>query len=371
MNKNKIGGMVHKGTARQVQEGPQYIYLAKYSPLCRCMRVSCLSYLILLVIMSTMLIINTNYCGLDANRHTMRLRNVTYPIAQKGHNEIGEWPTPYEGVTDMFTNFMPDDENLKLQQIDSGFTLSTIDNFPLGIVMNATMGGENEIVNLTFTDQNIISVEDNGASFDIVIGNKKRKRLVTPEPWFNFDFWAGNTTGVRYNYTDLSSLSRKCMRNAIDNDNHQWFLADIQKPESITPVWFVDMSVISEAPQSCSTDYDVTIKVHKYFCYQPFIVRQVPKQMINFTNITQLNGEVIIDFVNERNVGDCGYYFDGASVDRIWLTALNEATYLNVTVGEHTSNVEFFVPSQENYSFYGLSGNASHGTQLQMIQSKV
>lgn len=89
-------------------------------------------------------------------------------------------------------------------------------------------------------------------------------------------------------------------------------------------------------------DYDVTIKVHKYFCFQPFLVRQVPKQMINFNNITQLNGEVIVDFTNDRLEGDCGYYFDGATVDRIWLTALNtldEEKYINVTVGEHESNV--------------------------------
>lgn len=114
--------------------------------------------------------------------------------------------------------------------------------------MNATMGGENEIVNLTFTDQNVISVEDNGASFDIVIGNKKRKRLVTPEPWFNFDFWAGNTTGIRYNYTDTNKQSRKCMKTAIDAGNNSWFLANYLEPSSITPTWFVDMSVISEAP---------------------------------------------------------------------------------------------------------------------------
>ena len=113
VNKNKIGGMVHKGTARQVQEGPQYIYLAKYSPLCRCMRVSCLSYLVLLVIMSIMLIINTNYCGLDANRHTMRLRNVTYPIAQKGHIETGAWDTHYDELKDEFDVFKPETMNLK------------------------------------------------------------------------------------------------------------------------------------------------------------------------------------------------------------------------------------------------------------------
>lgn len=114
MNKNKIGGMVHKGTARQVQEGPQYIYLAKYSPLCRCMRVSCLSYLILLVIMSIMLIINTNYCGLDADRHTMRLRNVTYPIAQKGYISTGPKSTWYNdtGIEDDFEEFDPSDESL-------------------------------------------------------------------------------------------------------------------------------------------------------------------------------------------------------------------------------------------------------------------
>ena len=338
------------------------------------MRVSCLSYLILLVIMSIMLIINTNYCGLDADKHTMRLRNVTYPIAQKGYIEVGKTDTWYNDTKDDFQPFDPNNERLNLEPIDNSLTLSTIDNFPLAVVINATMGGENEIVDLTFTDQNVISVEDNGASFDIVIGNEKRKRLVTPEPWFNFDFWSGNTTGIRYNYTraEPKRMLGKCMRNAFLSNGKQWYLANITDPESITPTWFVDMSVISEAPQSCSMDYDVTIKVHKYFCFQPFLVRQVPKQMVNFTNITQLNGEIIVDFTSDRLEGDCGYNFDGASVDKIWLTGLNKPNdYINITVGEHASNVQFFVPSKSEYSFYGLSGNASQGTTLEMIQSQV
>ena len=75
---------------------------------------------------------------------------------------------------------------------------TTVTQFPLSLIVNYTVGGKNSMQNLTFTSKTTTDVADNGAAFDILLSNPKRKRLATSEAWFDFDYWSPD--GMTLNY---------------------------------------------------------------------------------------------------------------------------------------------------------------------------
>lgn len=109
----------------------------------------------------------------------------------------------------------------------------------------------------------------------MVLTNPKRKRITTPPPWFNRDYW--NNTRMRLNYVpgdDNKPGLSICSGSMHLENGSTWAIADATSPLSQLPMWFVDMSSIVQAPQLlCTSDYDVDVLLHPYFCFSPLLVR--------------------------------------------------------------------------------------------------
>ena len=58
--------------------------MAKLSPLCNFLKSVFLIYLGVLIFSTLLLVINNHACGLDADNHILRMRNVTSPITYEG-----------------------------------------------------------------------------------------------------------------------------------------------------------------------------------------------------------------------------------------------------------------------------------------------
>jgi len=70
--------------------------------------------------------------------------------------------------------------------ISHNVTTTAAQAFPLSLVLNYTSAGDNEISSLNFESKTAQKI-DEGAVFDIQIGNSMRKNGKTLESWFNFD----------------------------------------------------------------------------------------------------------------------------------------------------------------------------------------
>lgn len=205
MTASNVGNMVHHGVARKVIEDQNLVYVSKLSPFCRFLKWTVLIYLIMLGITVIFMVVNNYSCGLDANQHTIRMRNVTTPV--NSHGFVGEtrrkevFPT-YDANEDTveYMNFTTK-SNLQLVNMSAGLE---IDEFPLQVLLNYTQSEDQKINALYLHDGPNVSVEDNGAAFDIVLENPKRKRVITQEPWFNFDYWLNPS--VQYNLTEDVSV---------------------------------------------------------------------------------------------------------------------------------------------------------------------
>lgn len=141
------------------------MYVARYSPLCQCIRACAIAYVVLVAVVAVMLAINVNMCGLDAATHTLRMRNVTYPTGYQGltTKQGSTYPTYMDGVSDRLrqlefsvetneytpTDFDGQTATGKLVRFKSSEDI-TFGNFPLALVMNFTMQGDNEIHRLSF-----------------------------------------------------------------------------------------------------------------------------------------------------------------------------------------------------------------------------
>ncbi|CAL5998075.1 Conserved_hypothetical protein [Hexamita inflata] len=216
--KNGFGLIFHSNDANiaKVVDEPEYVYLARFSPLCKCVKYTVLLYLCVAAITAAMLSINIHMCGLDASTHTLRMRMVTYPITATGltatQTEDGVYKT-YDNLQDT-VRFFAFNQSIFENDPDAHFVL--IDNrteikipdFPLALVFNFTYASEIAISKLTFTNKNISTLvtEDNGAAFEIIIDNPKRTRMQISEPWFNFDYWFN--VNERYNYVSQLDPSK-------------------------------------------------------------------------------------------------------------------------------------------------------------------
>lgn len=274
-----------------IDDLPEFVYVARYSPLCGCTRACFVAYVALAAVVAVLLSINVHMCGLDAATHTLRMRNVTYPTGYRGittHDKT-TFPTYMQGVTDELRRleFAVDGERFDITHFNgsaiSGEYLvkfnSSVDisfgNFPLALVLNFTLQGQNEIRQLVFSTKEATDIADNGASFDVVLTNPKRKRITTPSPWFNRDYW--NNTKLRLNYVDDNNNSGHlsiCSGSMHLENGSVWRVANSSSPLTQLPLWFVDMSSIVQAPQAiCTADYDVDVLLHPYFCFSPLLVR--------------------------------------------------------------------------------------------------
>ena len=65
-------------------------------------------------------------------------------------------------------------------------------------MVNYTRAGKNELENVSFSPKTEVNPEDEGAVFDIVIGNPGRNRLEIPPAWFNFDYWTSDGLPITY-----------------------------------------------------------------------------------------------------------------------------------------------------------------------------
>lgn len=132
MTASNVGNMVHHGVARKVIEDQNLVYVSKLSPFCRFIKWTVLIYLVMLGITVIFMVVNNYSCGLDANQHTIRMRNVTTPV--NSHGFVGEtrqqqtFPT-YDSLQDTvgYMNFTTK-ENLQLVNMSAGLE---IDEFPL------------------------------------------------------------------------------------------------------------------------------------------------------------------------------------------------------------------------------------------------
>lgn len=86
-------------------------------------------------------------------------------------------------------------------------TAVDVRQFSLSLIINYTVGGQNNIKKLNFDAKadNATTTADNGAAFDILISNDKRKRLATNEAWFDFDHWQTDGMALKYDGADLQS----------------------------------------------------------------------------------------------------------------------------------------------------------------------
>lgn len=67
---------------------------------------------------------------------------------------------------------------------------------PVSLVLNNTASPFNTISSVTFTGVDTLNTKDNGARLDIELQNPRRKRISTPPPWFNTQYWLD---GFRHN----------------------------------------------------------------------------------------------------------------------------------------------------------------------------
>ncbi|CAL6076055.1 Conserved_hypothetical protein [Hexamita inflata] len=372
--KNVIGGLkIHKDKAKikEINEGPDYVYLARFSPLCKCVKYSILLYICVAAITAAMLSINIHVCGLDASTHTLRMRKVVYPITATGltakQNADGVYKT-YENLQDTVKffdfNIYDSDTQAKYELIPNTTQIS-IPDFPLALVFNFTYAPKIAISSISFTTKNASSLvtEDNGAAFEIQIDNPKRTRMQISEPWFNFDYWFN--VNERYNYLDKNlntagpNVNKMCGTNFDYTDGSgKWYLADSRDKFSQIPLWFVDMRTLSQADVNCAGDYGVTFKLQKFFCFSPLLIRQVPSQMVTFADI-ELNSEIIVDFDNTVSNDQVGYTIQNSAVNRIWLTKASADGTIKLDL--HNSNATFYIPKDKDsqISFFAQSGNIS------------
>ena len=92
--------------------------------------------------------------------------------------------------------------------LSHNITNTSVDQFPLSLVVNYTAAGDNEIHGLNFTYRNFTDYADNGSAFDIVIDNPKRKNAKTREAWFDFDEYANDGLVLIYNGTQKSQICK-------------------------------------------------------------------------------------------------------------------------------------------------------------------
>lgn len=121
-------------------------------------------------------------------------------------------------------------------------------------------------------------MEDNGAAFDIVLENPKRKRVITQEPWFNFDYWLNPS--VQYNLTSTgSSIEQKCGQSFMANVSNEmlsWKLASSQSSDSIVPMYYISLENMTTKHQSGScavSEYKVDLYLNDWFCFSPLLIR--------------------------------------------------------------------------------------------------
>ncbi|CAL6076049.1 Conserved_hypothetical protein [Hexamita inflata] len=375
--KNAFGVQIHyreNPNIAKVIDEPEYVYLSRFSPLCKCVKYTILLYLCVAAITAAMLSINIHMCGLDASTHTLRMRMVTYPITATGltstQNADQVYKT-YDNLEDT-VRFFDFNQSIFENDPDAHFVLIdntteiNIDEFPLALVFNFTYAPEIAISSLSFTDMpyDELVTEDDGAAFKIQIDNPKRTRMQLSEPWFNFDYWYN--VNQRYNYVSQGDSSQPgpyqswmCGTNfKYRNDPGQWYLADSRDRFSQIPLWFVDMRALTQADVNCAGDYGITFKLDSSFCFSPLLVRQVPNMIVNFSSI-ELNSDIIIDFDTTINSAQIGYRFSYSKIDCIWLTkaSSDETIYMDFQY----SNVSFYIPKDKNskISFFAQSGNKS------------
>ncbi|CAL6094046.1 Conserved_hypothetical protein [Hexamita inflata] len=357
----------------KVMNEPEYVYLARFSPLCKCIKYTILLYLCVAAITAAMLSINIHMCGLDASTHTLRMRKVTYPITATGLTAKQDVDGVYKTYDDLqdtvrffdfYQSIFENDPDARFVLIDNTTQIS-IPDFPLALVFNFTYAPKIAISQLTFTTKNISSLvtEDNGAAFEIIIDNPKRTRMQISEPWFNFDHWYN--VNERYNYLDKNSNTVGPYRSMLcgtnfefrDNSSDRWHLADSRNKFSQIPLWFVDMRTLSQADVNCAGDYGVTFKLQQFFCFSPMLIRQVPNQIVNFTGI-DIKSDIIIDFDTSINNEKIGYSVDHSDIYRIWLTKAGADGKVYLYADQ--VNVTFFIPMNKGViNFYGQSGNIS------------
>ncbi|CAL6035057.1 Conserved_hypothetical protein [Hexamita inflata] len=136
----------------------------------------------------------------------------------------------------------------------------------------------------------------------------------------------------------------------------KWYLADSRDKFSQIPLWFVDMRTLSQADVNCAGDYGVTFKLQKFFCFSPLLIRQVPSQMVKFSDI-ELNSEIIVDFDNTVSNEQVGYEIKNSAVNRIWLTKASADGTIKLDL--HNANATFYIPKNNKISFFAQSGNIS------------
>ncbi|CAL5998077.1 Conserved_hypothetical protein [Hexamita inflata] len=368
--KNILRGFQFRGEGNiaRVTVEPNYVYLARFSPLCKCVKYSILLYICVAAITAAMLSINIHVCGLDASTHTLRMRKVMYPITATGLTSSDTTPNIYKTYDDLndtvrFFAFNQVIDNLAQYELIQNTTSISIPDFPLALVFNFTYAPKIAISSISFTTKNASSLvtEDNGAAFEIVIDNPKRTRMQISEPWFNFDYWFN--VNERYNYFSKGTnqpgpnVNKMCGTNFDYSDGTgKWYLADSRDKFSQIPLWFVDMRTLSQADVNCAGDYGVTFKLQKFFCFSPLLIRQVPSQIVKFTDI-ELNSEIIVDFDNTVSNEQVGYEIKNSAVNRIWLTKASADGTIKMDL--YNANATFYIPKNDKISFFAQSGNIS------------
>ncbi|CAL6026368.1 Conserved_hypothetical protein [Hexamita inflata] len=347
---------------KSVNDGPRYVYLARYSPMCKCFKITSITYLVYLIVASVLLIFNTSFCGMDAPSHTLRLRNVTYPITYEGltasSTTNSTYPV-YNGQQD--TVFFFDPSKSTSLQLLSNETVFRMDRFPLALVLNYTQSGKNEISQLVFGDKTNPSIEDNGAAFDIVVSNPKRKRFTTAESFFNFNYWAKREQ--RYNYTG-NGKTGICSSAFQSQNNEFWRVANTREPETTVSLWFVSLDSLTASKEACSDDYRVHVLTSEYFCFSPMLIREVPFHTVLFNGSHQTS-EIIVDFNKKAADSKIGFKFIDSKVSRIWLTKANSDDTIDVSV--QNSEVVFYIPKNEEVKFYGVTGNRTTSSNSQEL----
>lgn len=270
------------------------------------MTTSCLVFsLIVFVLAGAFFALDMLTCGMQGAEHKLRLRNTTLDTFDTGYNTLGVHGSYFTPSADEFTLYNGDGV---ISRNGTQETFLDLVSFPVGLVVNDTYelygmrteeNGEASIDSVSFSSlvfgpPKDPTVTDNGAKFNVNIGNPSRKRLASRVPWFNFGYW---TPAVFLRNTFENGTGPRYRVPFPDRCNIEPAVSSLSNASNI-PLWMVPLrSANWHQYPGCRQDYDLSFAPCSWFCFSPFLIREIRKTNRLTFEGTVFNGLLIPDFV--------------------------------------------------------------------------